>query len=486
MVTSAILLAGMLSTSIAEAPPTAFASAATQLRRYPYLTDVVAKYATINWGTDRSVTAATVKYGVAGSGSCTGTTVAGTGASITVNGSPEYQWKALLTLTPNTAYCYRVYLGSVDLLGSDPSPTFMTQLPEGSSSSFSFAVFGDWGSVDSGGNNAHQANLLAQLAKSGVRFALTAGDNGYPSGSQSNYGDLVQTGSNLSGVFGKRFWAVAGARIPLFPAIGNHGFSRSESLHPQFANWPQDRAVAGSAGRYLKQTYCCKDGTSSGSYPSAWYAFSAGSARFYVLDAAWNEANVGTASNYKVDRDYHWTSTSAEYLWLQKDLNAHPGGLKFAVFHYPIYSDNSTEPSDTYLQGASSLEGLLASHGVQMAFSGHSHIYQRNKKSPLGLITYVTGGGGARLEPIGAKGCSAIDAYGIGWSYSANGGRGAGSACGAATKATSQDHVFHFLKVKVVGMSVTVTPIDEMGRAFDVQTYKLAAGVSSSPQSPLR
>ena len=71
---------------------------------------------------------------------------------------------------------------------------------------------------------------------------------------------------------------------------------------------------------------------------------------------------------------------------------------------------------------------------------------------PDGLISYVTGGGGAKVEPISH--CSALDAYGIGWSYSANGGAGGGSACGSATRPTSISQVFHFLLVTVNGTDV--------------------------------
>ena len=59
------------------------------------------------------------------------------------------------------------------------------------------------------------------------------------------------------------------------------------------------------------QTYCCTNGTQSTSYPSAWYAFDAGQARFYVLDAAWANSNVGTADIYKNDFDNHWTPSAA-------------------------------------------------------------------------------------------------------------------------------------------------------------------------------
>ncbi len=461
-----MLAAAVVSLSMVLPPlqPAANAAVSSSLRRYPYLTDVVGPYATVNWATATSGSA-TLKYGISGKESCTARSVAATRLGIVVNGKAESQWKAQLTLTPNTTYCYRVFLGSTDLLGSDPSPKFVTQLPAGSTSAFSFAVFGDWGQGPS--SNTHQANVLKRIAQSGARFAITVGDNGYPSGSQTNYGDLVQDGTNISGVFGPNFWRVAGASLPIFPAIGNHGFVRTDAVHPHIANWPQDRAVATSGGTYRAETYCCVDGSASVKAPSAWYAFDAGNARFYVLEAAWTDTSISNDTAYQRDHAYHWLPGTPEYEWLAKDLAANPTKAKFAFFHYPFYSDDSTEPSDPYLLGAQNLEGLLASNGVRLAFTGHAHIYQRNRPSPMGVVTYVTGGGGSKMEPVAGKGCSAIDAYAIGWAYASS----RGSACGAATRPTSLDQVFHFLKVTVNGKSVTVTPIDEMGRVFDQQTY---------------
>src|ERR1051325_9549689 len=97
------------------------------LRRYPYLTDVVGSYATVNWATDRSESAGAFRYGKVGSEACTAHYIPATKAAITVNGVLEYQWKAQLSLLPDTQYCYRVYLGTsptneIDLLGSDPTP----------------------------------------------------------------------------------------------------------------------------------------------------------------------------------------------------------------------------------------------------------------------------------------------------------------------------------------------------------------------------
>jgi hypothetical protein len=445
---------------------------AGQLLRYPYLTDAVGGAATLNWATDRSSATGSATYGKVGSESCTAHRVGASKTGITVGATLEYQWKAKLTgLAPGSRYCYRAFLGdpAVDLLGADPTPAFWTQAAAGSSATYSFAVLGDWGQVDAAGDNPDQANLMHRIAVSGARFALGTGDTAYPNGSQSNYGDLVRHGQNLSTVFAPGFYKDLGARIPMFNALGNHGLNATFLML-----WPQARAVAGSAGRYQMDTYCCTNGTASRSYPSAWYAFDAGLVRYYVLDAAWSNANVGTADLYANDHDNHWTPSSPEYQWLAADLAAHPAPVKVAVLHFPLYSDNSTEPSDPYLRGPGSVGELLSRYGVDLVFNGHAHVYERNLRQPGdSFVAYVTGGGGGTLEPIGAKGCSAFDAYAIGWSYST----ARGSACGAAPAPDATSRVFHFLLVTVAGTHLTVAPTDELGRTFDVQDYDFANGV---------
>ena len=442
---------------------TAAAGSSSTLRRYPYLTDLVTTNVTVNWATTTAATTGSVRYGRSGSESCTAHTVTATKTTITVGSTTEYQWKAMLSgLSADTSYCYRVYGGSTDLLGSDSSPVLRSQVAAGSSATYSFAVFGDWGYVDGGGNNTDAGRLMNQIAASGARFAVTTGDAAYQSGSQKNYGDLVQKGSDTSTVFGPSFWTVAGDSIAMFNTQGNHGLNSVP-----LTNWPQDRAVSGSSGRYEMDTYCCSNGTSSKSYPSEWYAFDAGRARFYVLDATWSNANVGDADLYENDDDAHWTSSRAEYQWLANDLASHPRTVSFAFFHFPMYADNANETSDPWLTGSSRLEGLLGRYGVDIVFNGHAHIYQRNRASATGMpVSYVTGGGGGKLAPVNR--CSSIDEYAIGWSYSSS---THGSACGTASRPTTIDRVFHFLLVTVSGTQVTVTPTDELGRTFDVKSY---------------
>jgi Calcineurin-like phosphoesterase/Purple acid Phosphatase, N-terminal domain len=471
--TAAALLSGLAS----AAPAAAYAP---QLTRFPYLTDVVQSTATVNWATDRSRSSGRVKYGREGVEPCNTRTATASRTSISVNGVSQYQWRANLTgLAAGARYCYRVELGSaapiIDLLGTDPSLSFSAQLPAGATAPYSFAVLGDFGAVgdqEAGADN-RQPDVMTQIADSGVRFAVGTGDTAYPSGTQSNYGDLRQTGTNVSSIFAPQFWGKVGGSIPFFNAPGNHGFNSTF-----LSIWPQATATSSSAGRYAMDTHCCLNGTNSASYPSAWYAFDAGVARFYVLDAAWSGSNVGTADEYKNDYDYHWTPGSPEYQWLENDLQTHPSQLKFAFFHYPMYSSNATEGSDPWLVGANSLEGLLARYGVDLGFSGHAHNYTRNAKpNDNSLVTYVTGGGGARLQP--ATRCGAPVAYAVGWSYTTG-----GSSCGGALRPTSVAQVFHFLKVSVDGSTVTVAPTDSQGNTFDVRTYDFSDGSSPPPPPP--
>jgi hypothetical protein len=449
-----LLLAGPL--VVAGGALASYAAASSHLLRYPYLTDMTTKSAIVNFATDASAPAATVTFGPAGSG-CAASSVTATATTITVGSRTEYQFKAQLTgLAANTSYCYRAAQNGVDLLASDASPTFSTAVASGAATPYSFAVLGDWGA-----GTSDEGNVLSRIAASPAKFVVTVGDNVYNSGTQTEYGDL--SGGN---VFASGLWKGVGATRPVFAAQGNHGFSQNL---PYLQNFPEPSVVQASGGRLQQDTYCCiPPMPSSKSYASAWYAFDWGSARFYVLEAAWSDSNGA----YQGDFDAHWNgpvpgcpTCGTELQWLKSDLAAHASTpLKFAFFHYPLHADSSAQPSDTYLDGPNSLEGLLANNGVQIAFNGHAHLYERNRPQIPGssMVSYVTGGGGDALGAVG--GCSAFDAYAI----------GSGSSCNAP-KPTSSTQVFHYLLVSVAGNTVTVTPTDENGHTFDVQTYTAGA-----------
>jgi hypothetical protein len=493
------------------------------LTRAPYVTDLTQTSADVTWATNSSALG-TLEWGT--SGNCTanqspvppklpnsypaaGTPLSILGRQFTVGSTPEFQSTVVLTgLTASTTYCYRVLSGGtspVDLLGTNPSPTLKTLDPVGTSSPLTFDVVGDLGETNysSGSDfpnylNTDQAAIDSLIGKSNARFVVTAGDVAYSNGSQTNYGDLQQVGSQVSDIFGPSYWAQTGG-LPTFGVEGNHG-QNVDSLR----TWPQANTAMASLGTFAYDSYPAPtvDGTSPASSPDAWYAISSGNVRIYVLDAAWADGNVGTApgGEYQVDNDEHWTPSSPEYKWLAADLASHPGTVKMAVFHFPLRSDNSTQSSDTYLQNSSSnpdnpsssLEALLSSNGVSIAFNGHAHTYQRIIPRQAGQITnYVTGGGGGVLEPVdGGSTCTNLlaseDIYALGWSPSGSGPTGgSGSSCGPGITSppSSAADVYNFLKVTVSGSTITVTPINAAGNQFDQRTYTPSTN-SATPTTP--
>ena len=512
--TALLLAIGLL--PIAPLVPAAAAAsfnaelASPQLARAPYLTDLTQTSVVVTWATTVQGQG-TLRWGPPGS--CTQNTVA-VGTFTQVNVAPtgytrnDFQDTMTISgLAPSSTYCYRIYAAdSTDLLGSaNPSPGFTTLDPASTASvtPLTFAVVGDFGdNTDSTGSatttsvNTSQQAIEAAMGASGARFIVGVGDIAYQDGSQSNYGDLHETGTNapggtpaqltqISNVFGPQYWAQIQG-IPFFAADGNHGQNNNI-----LRNWPESATAAASGGSYAMRSYPAIDGATAGTYPAAWYAFSSGNVRIYMLDAAWTEGNAGSGTGgacppppsgvnpcaaYQLDHDQHWTPSSAEYQWLQADLQSHPGGVKLAFFHFPLRVDNATQPGDPYLQNApsnpSSLEALLSANGVSIAFNGHAHLYQRNTSAGPGqLISYVTGGGGGKVQPVGTgtTPCSSTDAYAVGWSFTV----GRGSACGAAPVPTTPAAVYHFLKVTVSGTRITVAPQNALGATFDVQTYDL-------------
>ena len=466
-----LLVAVLLGVSL-QAPITlaGLALASPVLTRYPYLTDATPTSVLVNFATDTKSSTATpvVTWGAAG-GSCNTNTVnVNAGITITVGSATEYQYKGLISgLSPNTSYCYRINQSnsSPDLLGIDASPTFTTALSSGASNPYSFAVLGDFGA-----GTTDENKVLTQIAKSNASFIVTAGDNDY-NGSQRDYGDLLQPNSN---VFGPSYWKLVGPKLPTFPAHGNHGFTNNLAY---LQNWPEDSVVTASGGTQQQSMYCgipgipsC--GSGSNTYADTWYAFDWGVARYYVLEGAWGDtacSSGGPGPSYSCDAQAHFgsvpgcTPCGKELTWLKNDLAAHTSTpMKFAFWHYPLYSDNSGQPTDCYLNsqpaaacpsppytGAYNLEGLLANNNVDIVFNGHAHEYERNRPQTAGkpLVNYVTGGGGA---PLTGGGCSS--------SYCAN-----------------SSGTFHYLLVTVNGAHVTVTPIDELGNPFDVQNYDFPA-----------
>ena len=204
----------------------ASATAASQLTRYPYLTDVVSAgssdNATVNFATDPTITAAFATIGPAG-GSCSGTNRTGSKTGITVNGVAENQWKVEvhrpgagreLLLPP--------VLRQPDLARTRPAGQRpVTGVPDAARSGqrhhLQVRRVRRLGVPNAYGPNPDQANLMARSQPAGARFMLGVGDTGYTNGSQTNYGDLFQAGPSISAVFAPDFFKNVGKQSRCSP-----------------------------------------------------------------------------------------------------------------------------------------------------------------------------------------------------------------------------------------------------------------------------
>ena len=266
-----------------------------------------------------------------------------------MNGVFEYQWKAPSRCPRRAATATGPTWARWICSRRNPAPVFQTQVALGSTSPFTFAVLGDWGQADAAGANPYQAGVMSQIENSGARFAITTGDQGYPSGGQNEYGDLQ----------------IADRRHLRCAVLGwcrQHASDlrcdRQSRLRPQRRGPSAVRELATRCGgghlrrarpdgrvrqRERHHTRQPTRATGMRSLPAMPASTSS--------TAAWADHNFGTGTVYGADYLSHWTTTSPEYQWLQADLIAHPSGLKFAFFHYPLYSDQPDENSDTLPPG---------------------------------------------------------------------------------------------------------------------------------------
>jgi hypothetical protein len=185
-------------------------------------------------------------------------------------------------------------------------------------------------------------------------YALTAGDNAYPYGSQLYYLRYYDS-----------TWGTFKARTR--PAPGNHDYSSEAGSPPYYYSYFAEQLPDRNRGRY--------------------YAFNLGSWRLYSLNC---EISCGASSR--------------QVAWLRNDLaTAGVGRHKLAYLHRPRYSCG-THGSDT---APDALWDRLIAARADLVVAGHDHNYQRfprmnsnNANSATGLMSFVVGTGGASQYPI--------------------------------------------------------------------------------------
>jgi len=160
------------------------------------------------------------------------------------------------------------------------------------------------------------------------------------------------------------------ARVPMFPTIGNH--EQNSHWYYDYFSLPQ---------------------------PEYYYTFKYGNAQFFMIDT---------------NKPVH--SETEQYKWLEQELSRSKATWKFTCHHHPCFSsdedDYGNHNKGDYKQkptwgdpNAQKLIPLYERYGVDIAFNGHIHVYERtwpiyqmSINQQKGVRYLTSGGGGGGLE----------------------------------------------------------------------------------------
>ncbi len=253
------------------------------------------------------------------------------------------QFEATITgLKPLTSYYYAIYDGDKRLTPADPSYRFKTSPVPDKETPVYFWVVGDSGT---GGNAQAQVHtsMVEHTAKTGqpIDFYIHVGDMAYGSGTNKEFSD--------------RFFKMYGPTLRntvCWPSMGNHEGRTSKG--------------ATGVGPYY-DAYICPTKGEAGGLPSgkeAFYSFDYGKIHFICLDSH--------------DLDRRPTGEMAQ--WLKADLEKTKAEFLVTFFHHPPYTKGShdSDREGQLIEMREHIMPILESGGVDLVFTGHSHIYERS------------------------------------------------------------------------------------------------------------
>jgi hypothetical protein len=316
----------------------------------------------------------------------------------------SYLHEAQLTgLSPATTYHYRVGAGA----SLAPDRTFTTGPAISARASLRFAAYGD-----SRTDDAARARVRAAVQARQPAFSVDSGDLVESGAVQAQWDQWFTTMEPLLAV------------SPFVSVVGNHEVN-SPLFYEQFAIPQRD----GGAETYSSFDY-------------------------------------GNVHVLLLNTEIAYGAGSAQYQWLEADLARSAADPRVrwtvAVFHRPPYSSGG-HGSDVGVREAWS--ALFEKYGVDLAFNGHDHHYERSfafangvpQPDGAGVVYVVTGGAGAPL-------------YGVGTS--------------SFTAASRSVH--HFVELDVTPTELVLEARDADGNVFDTLTLRndAALPVEAQPADP--
>ncbi len=253
------------------------------------------------------------------------------------------QFEATITgLKPQTTYYYAIFDGEERLTAEDDSYHFVTHPVPGSDATTYFWVVGDSGTGGKAQAQVHDA-MISYLEGNGRKLDLYlhVGDMAYGSGTNKEFSD--------------RFFDMYEPTLRntvCWPSMGNHEGRTSKGID--------------GTGPYYDAYMCPTEGEAGGlpSGTEAYYSFDHGKVHFICLDS------------HDLDR----RPTGAMAQWLKADLEKTKAEFLVAFFHHPPYTKGShdSDKETQLIEMRQHIMPILESGGVDIVFTGHSHIYERS------------------------------------------------------------------------------------------------------------
>ena len=303
---------------------------------------------------------------------------------------------------------------------------------------YTFMVYGDSRAGDDCRGNAVHALIVKRMVAANPAFVVNTGDmiTGYSAA--TNFAargvcPLPQNGGSLKEIIAplQERKPPAGLPTAFFPVIGNHDDNWGSKWYP-------DKAQGGICDafdmRALVPNHTSKpyfkarrspivsdeqfhNGMCSTSeqaiYPRyAYYSFDYENAHFVVMRANNNNFNLEQCSRCQDPQDYSDYYNIHQLHWLEHDLEAASKNPKvkhiFVFIHAVMFGSGEQH---TNVASQKRLASLFTQYGVKMAFSGHTHAYERTvgivaganapegeKNDERGTVYVTTGGGGSPLH----------------------------------------------------------------------------------------
>ncbi len=284
-----------------------------------------------------------------------------------------------------------------------------------------FVAMGDYGvgmraDSESSRRQRRVAEVLDRLVEEhDVRFALSLGDNVY----QGEQGRVDQEGGGEDDDWYSSFfqpYRLAIARVPIFPAIGNHDSSDSEGS--------DDRAQMEDNFHIHERFHRGLETASV--MPGLFYRVSYG--KDLVL------ACLDTSLDSEEEEIHRYFQAPKHQAWLRQTFGPAIGRWLIPFSHHPVYTAGPDHEPDAEMREA--FEPLFDAAGVRLVLAGHEHNFQVSKTSGR---TYIVSGASGQLDERVPEAFDA--AHTTAWGAQA-----------------------HLLLVEVGGPVATVTPISGLLR----------------------